>query len=88
MIQHHADGGTTLTGSAIDLYRVAVIRSAIRMYANCGMIPTRGVRITDLMVEASQITGQTLKGKKDHQRAIVALDQWLTEAKTKELHVD
>lgn len=87
-ITYHASGGTTLTGSAIDIMGAATIRVALRMHVNSGgrMRMSRAASPTVLMASAAKITGQKFKTR-DYAGAIVALDQWITEAKCKVLHI-
>ena len=61
---------------AVELYRVASIASAIRLYVKCGMIPTRGVTITKMLAIASTYTGKTYK-RGQGQQAVEDLNVWV-----------
>lgn len=70
-----SSGATSFIGpDAIALYATMQLRSAITLYANCGLIPTRGVTITKMLARASQITGK--KYKRGH--ALVAANDLKT----------
>lgn len=58
----HSEGGTVFAGpDATRLVQAATLASALRLYANTGIIPTRGVNITRMLTLASQYTGKTYK---------------------------
>lgn len=82
----HSQHGTIFTGSAVHIMRAATVRSAIRMYIHSGMLITRGMTISKLMRAASDITDKKFKAR-DYAGAMAALDQWITEAKVKVLHI-
>lgn len=77
-ITHH-DGGTTLTGDAITLYRWGVIRAALKLYINTGMMLTRGATITLLLRQTAEITKPKkpykVRNKADWQRAHDDIDR-------------
>lgn len=81
-INHHAGGGFTLTGKAIDIYQAATVRSALKMHIATGgrMRLSRNANPTHLMKLAAQITGRKFKAR-DYATAMTALDQWITETK-------
>jgi len=56
------NGGTSFVGhDAVNLFRAMTLKSSIRMYMKCGLIPTRGVTITKMLVMAGEYTGKTYK---------------------------
>lgn len=57
----HKNGGFTLTGDAIPMFQVVTLKGALKMYAKCGMIPTRGMTITKMLKSAAAITGKAYK---------------------------
>lgn len=77
-ITHH-DGGTTLTGDAITLYRWGVIRAALKLYIATGMSLTRGATISLLLRQAADITKPAkpykVRNKADWQRAYEDMDR-------------
>lgn len=73
------NGATIHTGDAIPLFRVKMLRSAIKLHKNTGMIPTRGVTITRMFAEASKITGKTYK-RGQHDAALADLTKWIDAA--------
>lgn len=74
------DGGTFFAGpDAIALYRAITIRAALRMYAQCGMLPTRGMTPTKMLRAAGEYTGQYYGRVNVNkcQKAIKDLDEWI-----------
>lgn len=74
------DGGTFFAGpDAIALYRAITIRAALRMYAQCGMLPTRGMTPTKMLRAAGEYTGKDYgRGNVNKcQQAVKELDQWI-----------
>lgn len=78
-ITYH-NGGTTFTGDGIELYRAATLRSALKLYAACGMIPTRGFTITKMLKLATQYTGKPYK-RGDAAKAAADMKDWVDAAK-------
>lgn len=56
-----SNGGTIFTGDAINLFQAVTLKGALKLYAKCGMIPTRGMTITKMLKLASSITDKTYK---------------------------
>lgn len=65
---------------AVDTYRYALLSSSLRMYAACGLRPTRGVGITHMLKMASSLTGKKYK-RGDVLAAAADLDRWVQEMK-------
>ena len=61
---------------AVELYRVASIASAIRLYVKCGIIPTRGVGIMKMLAIAGTYTGKTYK-RNGATQAVEDLNVWV-----------
>jgi len=60
-IQHTA-GGVLFSGpDAIRLQQAITLRSAIKLYRSCGVIPTRGMGITKMLALTTNITGKKYK---------------------------
>lgn len=62
-ITHH-DGGITMTGDAITLYRWKVLQQSISLYMKTGMVPTRGMTISKMLKLATQITKKPYKNNR------------------------
>lgn len=74
------DGGTMFVGpDAIALYRAVSIRGALRLYAQSGIVMTRGMTPTKLLKAASAYTGKDYgRGNVNKcQAAVKELDQWI-----------
>lgn len=54
-ITHH-DGGTTLTGDAITLFRAVTLMRGIKLYIKTKMVLTRGITIKKMLILAADIT--------------------------------
>ena len=53
------EGGTMFTGpDSIALYRAVALRGALKLYAQTGMLVTRGMTVTKLLKQASEYTGK------------------------------
>lgn len=58
-----SDRAVSIVGpEALDLFRLTALRTAIRLYARTGMIPTRGVGITKLLRQVTNITQRRYTG--------------------------
>jgi hypothetical protein len=69
-------GGTTFSGpDATNLFRAMTLKSALGLYAKCGMIPTRGVTITKMLAMATEYTGKKYK-RGDAEKAAEDVRQW------------
>jgi hypothetical protein len=87
-ITHH-DGGTTMTGDAIELYRWKVVQQSIGLYMKTGMLMTRGATITHLLTLASGITKKQYgRGKKAQQQAYDDLQVSIETLRAAIPHVD
>jgi hypothetical protein len=74
---HVGKGGTSYIGhDATHLFRATMLRSGIKMYAACGMIPTRGVTISKMLAMASEYTGRKYK-RGEYAAAQADLTQWI-----------
>lgn len=59
IISPHA---TTYAGrDAVDLMRARVLASSLKLYAKCGLLPTRTMKITALLKLATAYTGRPYK---------------------------
>jgi hypothetical protein len=59
---HHTSAGTTYSGpDAVRLQQAITLRSAIKLYRACGVIPTRGMGIVNMLKLATTITSKTYK---------------------------
>jgi len=56
---------------------VKILRGAIKLHRDTGMIPTRGMTITRMLQSATTITGRLYKGKTKHDDAIYDLTKWI-----------
>jgi hypothetical protein len=77
---------------AVDIYAAAVIASGIGLYVKTGgrMRASRNYTPPNMLAKATEITGQKFKGRNNLEKlaaAETALRLWITEAKTKVLHV-
>lgn len=58
----HKSGGVTYDGpDATNLYRARSLASALKLYADHGLIPTRGVTITKMLQLATGYSGKVYK---------------------------
>jgi lipopolysaccharide/colanic/teichoic acid biosynthesis glycosyltransferase len=74
----HKDGGMSFVGpAAVDVYRITMLASSIKMYAACGIIPTRGVGITRMLQMAGEYTRKVYK-RKDMLQAAADLKELAT----------
>lgn len=62
---------------ATELYRVNMIKTCIKMYVKCGMIPTRGVTISKMLKMATVYTGRKYK-RSEAMYAVEDLHNWVT----------
>jgi hypothetical protein len=70
------NGAVSFVGrDAVELMRLRVLQSSIKMHRDLGMIPTRGMGITQLLGIVSEYTGKAYKGKRKHDEALADLDQ-------------
>lgn len=61
-ISFHGNGGAIYAGpKGVNVFRLRVLAGAIRLYAKCGVIPTRGVTISKMMKQAEADTGKKFK---------------------------
>lgn len=61
-IAYRSSGGTSYVGpDAVNLFRAKLLAESLRMYARCGLIPTRGVTPTRMLAMATEYTGKTYK---------------------------
>ena len=73
-VEVRADGTVSayVGPDAVDLCRVRMLNSAIRLHWRTGMIPTRGITITKMFAMATQYTGKAYK-RGDHVAALADL---------------
>lgn len=58
----YQSGGTTFAGpDAVNLYRAAVLKQGLAMYARSKMLLTRGATPTFMLAEATKYTGHKYK---------------------------
>lgn len=76
-----SNGATTYTGDAIPLFQAVTLKGALKLYAKCGMIPTRGMTITKMLKLASSITGKPYK-RGDAMKAHDDMSTWIDAART------
>lgn len=73
----HGPSSTSFVGpDATALFRAMTLHSAIKLYLATGMIPTRGVTISKMLVIATQITGKTYR-RGAGQAAVDDLQVWI-----------
>ncbi len=75
-----SNGGTTFTGDAIPMFQAITLKGALKLYAACGMIPTRGYTITKMLAAAKQITGKPYK-RGEAAKAAEDLQVWIDAAR-------
>lgn len=64
-------GHTTFVGpDATRLFQAATLRGSLRLYAKCGVIPSRGVTISRMLSLATRFTGKHYKRGQAEQAAI------------------
>jgi hypothetical protein len=80
LVHIHKDGGFSLTGDAIPMFRVITLKGAIKLHRQTGLIPTRGVTISKMLAMAGEITGEKYK-RGQHERAEADLQLWIDAAK-------
>jgi hypothetical protein len=79
---HHTSGGTTYSGpDAVRLQQAITLRSAIKLYRACGVIPTRGMGIVNMLKLATSITGKPYK-RTHAAQAEVDLHIWIETMKS------
>lgn len=66
---------------AVNLYRAITLKSALSTYARSGMLMTRGVSATGMLVMATQYTGKPYK-RGEHQKAADELVLWIETMKS------
>lgn len=77
----HKHGGMTLAGpDAINLYRAAVLRQALVMYARSKMLMTRGATPTFMLAEATKYTGHKYK-RGAYTEAAKDMEDWIATMK-------
>ena len=67
---------------ATNLFRAVMLRASIKLYAETGMKPTRGVGMRQMLDMASGYSGKLYKGKADLARAAADLDIWINAMKS------
>jgi hypothetical protein len=70
---------TTFTGTGVQVYRAAVIKSGLKLYLKTGMKPNRAYTPSAMMRVASEITGKKFKAR-DYAGAVAALEDWIAAA--------
>jgi hypothetical protein len=76
-----SQGGTTYAGpDAVNLYRAAVIRSALKLLIK-GIKPTRGATMTSTLALVKEYTGKTYK-RTEGERAIDDMTIWIETMKS------
>jgi len=71
------NGGMSFVGpDAVRLFAAVSLKSAIGLHRKCGMIPTRGVTITKMLAQATQVTGKQYR-RGQHQQAEADLQIWI-----------
>ncbi len=75
-------GHTTFVGpDATKLYQAMTLVSGLRMYAKCGIIPTRGWPVSRMIALASQFTGKRYK-RGEASKAAADVQIWIEAMKT------
>lgn len=70
-------GGTSFVGpDAVNLFRAATLKGALKMYAACKIVPTRGVTATSMLKMATPYTGKTYK-RGEHAKAAEDMTAWI-----------
>ena len=76
-IIHHKSGGITLAGpDAVNLYRAAMLKSGLAMYAKSKMLLTRAMTPSAMLAMATQYTGKTYK-RGQYAQAAQDVDVWV-----------
>lgn len=60
----------------VEVFRVRMLISSIRLHMRSGIIPTRGVTITKMFAMAGEYTGKKYK-RGQHEQAMADLKIWL-----------
>lgn len=69
-------GGMVFTGKGVGVYAATVIASALRLYARTGIKVNRAYTPSAMLAKATEITGQTFRGRDKYMNAADALRQW------------
>lgn len=81
-VEVHEGGGTSFVGpDAVNLYRAITLKVALKMYAKSGMLMTRTVRPTNMLLLATEYTGKSYK-RGEHAKAAEELTVWIETMKT------
>jgi hypothetical protein len=76
-IMHHASGATSIVGpDAMNLYRAAVLKQALKLYASHKILATRAITPTSMLVMATEYTGKKYK-RGQHAQAAADVDVWV-----------
>lgn len=88
-ITHH-DGGTTLTGDAITLYRYNVLYQAVKVFHNTGMKIARNGGMSMVLPQVAKICGRDryANTKKGREAAMADLKKTIDELRDAIPHVD
>lgn len=77
-----ASGGATFTGpDGVALFRAMALRSALKMYAKCGLKPNRAWTPSVMLQMAAGITGKTYK-RGHYEQAVADLHVWIETMKS------
>lgn len=81
-IQTNAAGNATgfVGPDAIELFRAVTLKGAIQLYAQCRIIPTRGMTISKMLKLASRFSGKSY-GRGQYDAAVADLDVWIATMK-------
>jgi len=68
---HQSQGGTTLTGDAIELFRIIALVQALKLYNSTGILMTRGATPKHLLNLAMDTTKKTFRNSKAGREAAI-----------------
>ena len=76
-IQVSRHGVAFIGHDAVELFMVVTLMAHIRLYAKTGIIPTRGLTITDMLKKATSITRKPYKRNQGgYSAALTDLEIW------------
>lgn len=76
-ITHHSNGAISITGpKSMNLYRAAVLKAALTLYAKTKMQATRNASPTQMLAIATEYTGKKYK-RGQHDLAAADMAMWI-----------
>lgn len=55
--EYHEDGSLAVASGAVEVFRLATLASALKLYSTTRILPNRSVNATDLLTLANRATG-------------------------------